>query len=216
MNLAEHGVNKQGRQKLLEAGFDTVKSVLEANPRRIEYVLGKPAPAGNTVLNALLMAPRLSIEVTGVSPDAFGARTQSIRVSLQVRVSIDKVVESKSEGWDTGVLLLVGIQNGPLCHCERFAYGPRDSKIELKIALPSSDSEIKCSLISEEFIGIDTEISVPLEAVLPPRHFAVAAAVPSSRLAKAATHGSIMGGGSQSQGSKKKRQQPSQRATEAT
>jgi hypothetical protein len=148
--------------QLIKAGYQTIQSMRQADPRRLEQILGRHTPFGNQLIEASSRLPQLKLEVMQYQENGVAEVELFVTIRLEngnngrplttIRSSPVYIAFCcyRSDG------LMLDFRRMPVAKLN--TAGGRQFSIRARFNSPSHLAH--CHLICENFIGLDREFTV--------------------------------------------------------
>ncbi|KAJ3048240.1 Sec63 [Rhizophlyctis rosea] len=149
-------------------GIRTFKKLFETDPRRIEVAANRYPPFGNKVLELAGALPQLQLKIS-----QFKDLSRPTSVELYVEVSLRNAASVRVNGkrGQYSVIFVAGTSDNVLIDFKRFFMGKVKEGINFRIrtTMTKANQRILCSLMPEEFVGLDVHKEVVPD--IKPIHF---------------------------------------------
>ncbi|KAJ4459821.1 putative ATP-dependent DNA helicase MER3 [Paratrimastix pyriformis] len=159
------GIGPSFSATLEKAGIKTLDDVAQTDPRRIELLLGRHPPFGNSIVEAAAALPRFLLDIA----QSRRANSSGEVVQITIRRKPSPGREEPVAHLSQMLYLLVGEvkEGGRILFKRRLNNSLMGPEYSTTLPLPEQPNELEVVLLNEEYVGLD--VSAKFRPSLPPR-----------------------------------------------
>ncbi|TPX51368.1 hypothetical protein SeLEV6574_g00353 [Synchytrium endobioticum] len=155
------GIGPQFARTLALKGILTIQRLLRVDPRQLEVALNRNPPFGNKILDAVKSLPQFNMVVTQLKN-----HQRSRQVDLQIKLDLmNKDTVKANYRTPLAAIFLISSADHFLIDHRRLLVSKIKDSISFVVTFNANQStlRIKCSLLSEDYVGIDIHTEIILD-----------------------------------------------------
>ena len=162
------GLGEVAVRKLAAASINSIDTLLNTEPSRIEVVLGKNPPFGHQLLKKLEAFPNLRISVKETSREIHAGQGATVTMTAEIGF-LNDILPTKFNKKTFSVCFLVEDSNGSLLEFRRFGTKKLDGgeRVPLTLRLTSPTTHARCYVMCDSIAGTSRYAELDLSGIPP-------------------------------------------------
>ncbi|CAG8433209.1 521_t:CDS:10 [Ambispora gerdemannii] len=155
------GIGQQYARHFANAGIQTFLQLENCDPRRIEMIIGRNPPFGNQIHDALASIPRFKLDIS-----KYSEYNQPTEIELFIDINLtNQKIKTNDNGMSLFATFLAATSDNMFLDYRRFPIfkAQQGYKFRFKVKLTRPNQLIHCSVMLEDYVGLDVSQSVAPE-----------------------------------------------------
>ncbi|CAG8457778.1 10751_t:CDS:10 [Ambispora leptoticha] len=147
------GIGPQYARHFANAGIQTFVELEKCDPRRIEMIVSRNPPFGNQIHDALASIPRFKLDIS-----KYSEYNKPTEVELFVEIStINQKLKTNDNGMNMFSTFLAATSDNKFVDYRRFPVfkAQQGYKFRFKVNITKANQLIHCSVLLEDYVGLD-------------------------------------------------------------